>query len=231
MAHLFQVNLGGTFEGASRPINRPFLRSFIHRRKTWSFRFCFCAVLGTIAFLAFPAFGGQTNRALLKISGYGFLGNRELKRMLMTLELGGKKPPFFDATFVEDAALLLSARVKRDGYLAPVITLQLRLENGGGINVEATDLLENPLPRPLRVAEARFKIRKGVLFHYKQIQFEGLKSLEEKDALGYFVETGALFQLKHGRIYTPEKLRQGLSSLTDVLERQGYEQPRAGVGH
>src|SRR5512136_2324328 len=39
----------------------------------------------------------QTNAppAKLKISGYGFLGNRELKRILRTLELAGKKTQFF----------------------------------------------------------------------------------------------------------------------------------------
>ncbi|HYV29337.1 MAG TPA: POTRA domain-containing protein, partial [Candidatus Eisenbacteria bacterium] len=167
--------------------------------------------------------------AKLKISGYGLTHNWELRRMLRTLELGGKKPEFFDAAFVEDAALLISARVRRDGYLVPDVFIELHLENGGAIRVHASDLLENPLPRPLRVKEARFTIRKGVLYHYKTIRFEGLETIPEKNALSYFVETSALFRLKPYRIYTPEKLRRGISSLSDVLERQGFEDARAEV--
>jgi len=167
--------------------------------------------------------------AKLKISGYGLTRNWELRRMLKTLELGGKKPEFFDAAFVEDAALLISARVRRDGYLVPDVFIDLRLDNGGEIRVHASDLLENPLPRPLRVIEARFTIRKGVLYHYKTVRFEGLETVAENEALSYFVETGALFHFKPHRIYTPEKLRSGIASLTDVLERQGFENARAEV--
>src|SRR5262249_9052655 len=65
--------------------------------------------------------------ARIKISGYGLFGNRELRRMLVTLELGGKRPVFFESSFVEDATLLLNARVKRDGYLKPSLTLRLTL--------------------------------------------------------------------------------------------------------
>src|SRR5690349_4141867 len=57
--------------------------------------------------------------AKIKISGYGLVGNFELKRILKTLELARKKPEFFDASFVEDSALILASRVKRDGYLYP----------------------------------------------------------------------------------------------------------------
>src|SRR5436190_10622948 len=49
--------------------------------------------------------------AKVKVSGYGLLGNFELKRILRTLELSGKKPAFFGPAFIEDAALILSARV------------------------------------------------------------------------------------------------------------------------
>jgi hypothetical protein len=33
-----------------------------------------------------------------------------------------KKKPFYDASYVEDAALLLMSRLQRDGHLRPVIT-------------------------------------------------------------------------------------------------------------
>src|SRR5947209_7149211 len=125
--------------------------------------------------LSLGASAKEARPAKLKISGYGLLGNWELKRMLKTLELAGKKPEFYDATFAEDAALILSAHIKQEGYLQPTVLVRLWLESGGRIEVSAEDFLENPLPRPLRVTKIQFKIHKGVLYHYKTIEFDGLE--------------------------------------------------------
>src|SRR3954462_11327402 len=81
--------------------------------------------------VAYAAESKEPKAAELKISGYGILGNRELKRILTTLELGGKKQKVFGASFVEDAALILSARIKRDGFLEPEVTISLGLAEGG----------------------------------------------------------------------------------------------------
>jgi outer membrane protein assembly complex protein YaeT len=164
--------------------------------------------------------------AKLKISGYGLLGNRELLRTLRTLELAGQKPPFFGPDFIEDAALILTSRVKHDGYLQPAITIRLRLDEGSELQVQAGDLLESPLPRPLRITQAHFKIHKGVLYYFQNLGFEGLEAISEKQARGYFLETDTLLNLKRARIYTPERLQLGISSLTEVLDRQGYGQAR-----
>src|SRR5258708_39861380 len=94
--------------------------------------------------------------ATLKISGYGLLGNRQLKRMLRSVELADKRPQFLGSDTIEDAALLLTARVKSDGFLRPSITIRLLLADGRQITVQANELLDNPLPRPLRVTRANF---------------------------------------------------------------------------
>lgn len=162
-------------------------------------------------------------KSQLKISGYGFLGNRELKRILKTVELGGQLPTFFGPPFVEDAALILSSRVKRDGYLNPIIEIQMELEHGGHMHIRANELLETPLPRPLRISKIHFKIRKGVLYHYQDLRFDGLETVTVKQARSYFVETGSLIHLRSTRVYTPEKLNHGINSLMEVMERAGYE--------
>src|SRR5205814_1916252 len=69
----------------------------------------------------------KSKPAKVKISGYGLFGDWELKRILKTLELAGKKPLFVGSSFVEDSALILSSRVKRDGYLRPRIDIELEL--------------------------------------------------------------------------------------------------------
>lgn len=161
--------------------------------------------------------------AKLQISGYGFLGNRELKRVLQTLELAGKKPEFFSASFVEDASLVLAARVRRDGYLKPTLQLTLQMADGQHLTVEAEKLIETPLPRSLRIVSARFRIHHGVLYYFKSMEFHGLTVVPEKTARAYFMETESLFSSKRGRAYTPDRARQGVSSLTDTLDRLGYQ--------
>jgi outer membrane protein assembly complex protein YaeT len=174
-----------------------------------------------------PAKPKKPKPAVLQVSGYGPLGNRVLKRTLRTVELGGGKPEYFGGTFVEDSALILTARVKRDGFLKPTITIRLKLADGAEMQMTASDLLENPLPRQLRVVKARFHIEKGVLYYYQDLEFSRLKSIPEKQARSYFLETEALFHLKRARIYTPERLKHGISSLTDILDQQGYQNAKA----
>src|SRR3954463_13497301 len=77
--------------------------------------------------------------AELRICGYGFFGNRELKRIINNLELSGKKPRFFGAEFVEDSSLILTSKIKRDGYLEPEVSVELTLQNGGHMHVTADE--------------------------------------------------------------------------------------------
>jgi outer membrane protein assembly factor BamA len=160
--------------------------------------------------------------AQIKISGYGFWGNRMLKRTLRTMELAPKKAEVVDAGFVEDAAFILRARVRRDGFLSPHITADLEAVDGTTLQVNAEDLIANPLPRPLLLRKVHFRIRKGPLYHYENLRFQGLTAIPESKALTYFVETGAFIALKNGRIFTPEKLRRSLMNLGDALNTLGY---------
>ena len=167
--------------------------------------------------------------AELKVSGYGLLGDRVLKRMLLTVEAGKKRPQYFSATFVEDSALLLTARIRREGYLEPNIVIRLTLADGGSLETTAQALVRNPLPRPLLVKKAVFKIREGVLYHYQGLDFTGLETVSAKQARSFFMDVSTLFHPQSARVYTPDKLDQGLSSLTATLERQGYQEATAKV--
>jgi outer membrane protein insertion porin family len=184
------------------------------------------ALLGSSALAATPE-PAAPKPAALQISGYGVLGNRELKRMLKTLELAGSKPRFFSASFVEDATLILASRVKRDGYLRPSIEVTLHLADGSLLRTNADRLIETPLPRALRIVSAKFQIRKGVLYYFSSLEIKGVTAVPLKTARSYFIETETLFSSKRSRIYTPDGLRRGLSSLTDQLDRLGYQDAKA----
>src|SRR4029450_634691 len=68
-----------------------------------------------------------------------------------------------------------------------------------------------------------------VIYYFRELKFEGLETISEKQAKAYFVETGALLKLKSTRIYTPERLARSVANLTEILERAGYESAKVTV--
>ncbi len=178
----------------------------------------FC-VASTLADEAQP----QAKPAQLKISGYGILGDLRLKKMLRILQEGKTKPLLFDANYVEDSALLLVSRLNDEGYLKPVIQARLTLADGRKVSYSWDEPVEEPLPRPLEVRKLRFKIKKGVLYHFNDLEISGLTVIPEKKARGYFIETGGLFALKQNRIYSPDRFKRSLGNLADELQRMGFQ--------
>lgn len=169
--------------------------------------------------------------ARLKITGYGLLGNRELRRSLVTLELEGKKPDHFGPSFVEDSALILAARIKRDGYLEPNIQIEIHTAEGATLFANAAELQDNPLPRPLRITRVHFRIHKGVLYFFHSLSFNGLSVIPSKQARSYFIEEDMLFNSRSARIFTPERLSRGLGNLAQFLDQEGYDQAKVEASH
>jgi len=179
------------------------------------------AILGSQSLLAET---NDTKQAVLKISGYGLLGNLELKSLIKTFDEKGKHREYYDANYIEDTALILISRVKRDGFLKPRIISRLTLQDGQTQTYEWRETIPDPLPRPTLASRVEFEIHEGVFYFFGQIRFEGLEAVPEDDALAFFVERGALVKLKKTRVFTPTRLERGLSSLAEVLARKGYDQ-------
>ena len=195
-----------------------------HRRlRRWFTTAFFFSVLCLISLSPRIATAAETNKAKMSISGYGLIGDLDLKRLLKSLEPAGKRRTQYDANDIEDAALILFSRVKQDGYLKPEMEVTLWLANGKQQHYRWRDTIEPPLPRPTRAVKVEFKVNEGVLYHYRTVSLEGLHAVTQKEARGFFVERGLLLPLKSSKVFTPQKLRRGLSSLLEVLERRGYE--------
>jgi outer membrane protein insertion porin family len=174
-----------------------------------------------------PCFGAEpaaesASPASFKISGYGLFGNRQLRRLVNTLEIGRARPEFFEPAFVEDAALIMAARVRRDGFLDPQILIELDLPNGDRVQLDSSELIENPLPPGMRIRRAHFRIREGVRYYFQRLEFDGLESVPRRQALSYFYEIDPLIRSKANRVYTPDRLRRGMTSLQEVLDRRGF---------
>jgi len=180
-----------------------------------------------------PARAEATNpppAATFKISGYGLLGDLRLKRIIKLLEVPKKTPEFFDANFMEDTALILKSKVREDGYLDPKIVITVFSDEKSKKGVRYFWNETEPLPRPLRGKEVRFKIRKGVLFHLDKLEFTGLTALTEKKTRSYFIETSGAVPLKQNRVYSPERLQRSVANVEQVLNRMGYEDAKVTVG-
>lgn len=170
-----------------------------------------------------PAPKAKEPPAKIRVSGYGILGNRQLLRTLSILDKPGAKPVSRDANFIEDSALILLSQARKDGYLAAKLAAELTLADGRKIRHEWGSEPGEPLPRPLAVARAEFTIHPGAFYALRKIGIDGSKVVPEKRARGYFVETDTLVRLRKTRVYTPQKLRDGLNNFAETLERQGYE--------
>ena len=187
--------------------------------------FLLLCVLCASVVIAFPQ---ETNGepAKLKVRGYGLFGNRELKGLLTMLQNAEKRPEFFEANYVEDAVLVLFSRLGRDGYLFPTIRVVAEFRDGARQEFFWTEPLGEPLPRPFEAKRLEFEIETGVLFYFEEVLFAGLDELIPlRDAAHLFIETDALLQIRKNRRYSPEKLRNGVRNLEEVLQRLGYENP------
>ena len=190
-----------------------------------------CAVLICCPQQAPGAFNGKTSEEprKLKVSGYGLFGNRDLRKLLRVVQ-GDKKEPFFSANEIEDAAFLLISQVRQQGHLRPEVSARLTLPDGETSSYSWTNIaLATPLPRELQARTVHFHVNEGIRYRYGELTFEGLTELRIKEARKFFVETGVLIPLKRTRIYTPQRLQRGLSSLTEVLNRRGYENAEVSV--
>jgi len=168
---------------------------------------------------AAPA-ANESAPAQLKISGYGWLGNRELKRRLNFI-LPNKTTSFYGADFIEDAALLLVSAVQRDGYLQPQIIGTVTLADGTKKQFQWDKDLDTLVPHPLEAKRVHFRIKRGVRYYFKRLEFSGLELMSAKKAKSYFVESGAL-PLRGSSVFTPARLQRGISALTEELVRNGF---------
>src|SRR5437867_4062711 len=164
----------------------------------------------------------KVQRAKLKVSGFGLIGNRELKKTIRLMS--GKKaaPEFYDANFVEDAALIIMSSVDREGYLAPRVTATLTLADGKVQTFKWDKDIDTVLPGPLAVKKVRFRVRRGVRYYYRKLAIHGLKSPALLEARALFIQTGFLVSLKSTRIYAPSRLDRSVSDLTETLARKGF---------
>jgi len=166
----------------------------------------------------------------IEISGYGILGNRILKRLVRTMQAEDVQKETVDANFVENAALILSSRMREDGFLDPVLIAEMDLADGRRLAMRWRGNIDPPLPRPISAHRVHFRVFKGKRYYFDQLTFTGLEAVSEKQARSFFIESDALLPLKDTRIFTPGRLKSGIGTLSEFFERAGYQEARVLAG-
>ncbi|MBE2213877.1 MAG: BamA/TamA family outer membrane protein [Opitutaceae bacterium] len=173
--------------------------------------------------------GAEPAAARVRVSGFWWVKNRDLRELLGVLEPEGRPLPVLDAAFIEDAVLVLQSALIDDGFLRASGTVRLRLEDGSARAYpwSAPGLPE--LPRDLAAVDAEFSITPGVLYFYDQLQVDGLTSISAAEVRSYFVNDGALLGGRKARKFSAESLDRGCESVRVRLRRLGRMDARVVV--
>jgi outer membrane protein assembly complex protein YaeT len=160
----------------------------------------------------------------VNISGFGFLGNREVVHLLRNFQPDGKMPVVIDRTFVEDAALVLLARAHDEGYLRAILSGDFTMTDDSRQHLAWTNAMEALLPRDFAAREAHFRLQGGVRFYYHSLEFDGVTVFSQREANSYFISGEMLLQLRGNRVFSPAALRSSLAALKEAYARAGYQE-------
>lgn len=180
-----------------------------------------------LAFALCPASATETptnEPARVKISGFGFLGNREVVRLLRNFQPDGKIPAVIDRTFVEDATLILLSRAHDEGYLSATLSGDFTMTDGAQSHLAWTNAMEALLPRDFTAREAHFRLQSGVRFYYQSLEFDGVKLFSKREVSSYLISGEMLLQLRGNRVFSPAALRGSLAALREAYARAGYQE-------
>jgi outer membrane protein insertion porin family len=193
---------------------------------------CQLLAVGAMAWWSTGSLLGQTNEtanvdpATLRISGFGLLGNWELRKIIRLAQGEDRRPEFWDANFLEDSALILLSRVTEGGYLEPRVQATVTLPDGSRQTFEWDKEFDTPVPRDLLARRVHFRVRRGVRYYYQQLEISGLQSIRRAPAERYFISAEGLIPLKGTRVYTPNQLNRSMANLEEALIRRGFAQAR-----
>lgn len=176
------------------------------------------------AFLAFALTAGVALPAAdVKVNGAGFWRDRDLRLSLQRL-LDAEKKPTLDANALEDAGVILIASLGDEGFQAAKIEIETTASDGTANRFEFDPTFARPLPRPLTVVAATFRLSPGVRSHVENVEFDGLKAIPRKDAEGFFRLRTTLISTDKTNAYSPSRLNRSVDALLGELRQRGYIQ-------
>jgi outer membrane protein assembly complex protein YaeT len=168
-----------------------------------------------------PPVKSATGTATLKVSGAGWLRDREL-RLSLTLLLGAQRGATFDTNAIEDAAVILVSALGEEGFQKPVVEIEATLTDGTVRRLTFDASLATGLPRPLEARVVEFRVKPGARWHVASVTITGLTVLPEKSARAYFRAESMLFILPKTNAYSPSRVEGAAGALLGELNQRGY---------
>lgn len=169
--------------------------------------------------------------AVLDVQGYGWLRDRELEREVALLlgEGEGVARETFDASYLEDAALVLGAELVEEGFFDA--KLRVAWVDAEGQNREALldPTLSRPLPRPLRARRATITAVPGKRAVVVAVEFAGLTVVPAEQAERLFVPDAGLFTPTRLRAWSEARVRRAAERLREVLRARGHAEATVEV--
>ncbi len=178
-------------------------------------------VLGVV--LVGPVLGkpAETSRAALHITGLGWWQNRDLRLSLERL-LGDQLGETIETNAIEDGAFLLVSALEGQGFLKPIVEIEVMSASGVASRFTFDTTLAKPLPRPLAAKAVTFHIVRGVRYVVDEVKIEGLTVVPAKIAKAFFRPDQVLFVAAEARAYTPSRLNRAIDALLGELRQRGY---------
>ena len=166
--------------------------------------------------------------ARFKISGLGFLRNREVSRTMDDFVNPGKVAWLSDDA-AENAAFVLISELEDDGYLHPKIKGKITLLDGTETTFQFDETLDTAFPRKAGTNVVAFDVDRGVRFYIEEVRIQGLTALDGKTAVGYFQPAFGWWSGKRSNVFSEAALRRGRNALHDALLIRGYASARVEI--
>lgn len=185
--------------------------------------------LGAMFLAALLAATAAAAPAEVDVRGFGWLKNRELERSLALLLGDGTLRETVDASFLEDASLVLTSNLVEEGFFSARVEASWETPEGGRGRAELDAELSRPLPRPLVAKRVRLEARPGMRAVVAVVAFEGLEGMEPAQAEMFFRPRAGLFTPDAVRAWSPARVRRGAEQLREALRARGHAEARVEV--
>jgi outer membrane protein insertion porin family len=167
--------------------------------------------------------------AEIEVGGFGLLKNREMRQALDMLLGDGVKRDAVDASFIEDAALVLNSELVEDGFFEAKVVVAWTDVSGRTGNGEVDAHLSRPLPRPLAATRVRLEARPGRRAVVEAVRFEGLSALKAEEGESFFRPRVGLFTPDKARAWSTTRAKRAAEQLREALRARGRAEARVEI--
>ncbi len=165
----------------------------------------------------------------VNVSGFGLLKNREMRQSLRLLLGDGTARETVDASFIEDAALVLNSELVEQGFFAARVAAVWTDQDGCENRAEIDAELSRPLPRPLTATRLRLEAMPGRRAVVSDVRIGGLTAMSENAAKAFFLPRSGWFTPASVRAWSAERAKRGAAQLREALRARGYAEARVEI--